>query len=92
MAQADQIETLAGGLFQLYRRAGMFDVLHYDVWADAGGRVRRMAKAAGMLPELVEACLRGETAPTTGQALAMIRALPYIAADTPAPELNGAAG
>jgi transcriptional regulator with XRE-family HTH domain len=84
MAVADDVARLTRECWRLNTLLGWPQRMGWDP-----GTRGRLAKAAGVTESQVSAWLAGEAQPTTGQALALLDALPLPAVG--AGELNGAA-
>jgi hypothetical protein len=87
VALADDVARLAREAWRQAMVLGWSARLGFDSLDDPGGTLGRIAKAAGCSVETLQAWLDGSAQPTTGQALAVLDALPFPAVNAPA--LNG---
>lgn len=77
MTQQDQLEMLTREVWRLNLAIGFQKRIGYDL---DGKAVGRLAKASGATPGQVAQWLAGGDPPATGQALALLSALPLPAA------------
>ncbi|HWG62544.1 MAG TPA: hypothetical protein VG253_12600 [Streptosporangiaceae bacterium] len=80
MAIGDDVARLTREIWRLNQLLGWSQRIGFmDDWDDIGGRMGRIAKAAGATAAQVESWMAGEAQPTVSQALAVLDALPFPA-------------